>query len=37
VGAFYGHPGEFAMPPHRVIETAKSEGYAAHIIPGISA
>jgi hypothetical protein len=37
VGAFYGHPGVFAMPPHKVIETAKSEGYAAHMVPGISA
>lgn len=37
VGAFYGHPGVFAMPPHKVIETAKIEGYAAHMVPGISA
>ena len=37
VGAFYGHPGVFALPPHRVIETAKNEGYAAHMVPGISA
>lgn len=37
VGAFYGHPGVFALPPHRVIETAKREGYAAHMVPGISA
>lgn len=37
VGAFYGHPGVFAIPPHKVIETAKNEGYAAHMVPGISA
>ena len=37
VGAFYGHPGVFAMPPHRVIATAKEEGYTAHMVPGISA
>jgi uncharacterized protein YabN with tetrapyrrole methylase and pyrophosphatase domain len=37
VGAFYGHPGVFALPPHNVIKTAKKEGYAAHMVPGISA
>jgi uncharacterized protein YabN with tetrapyrrole methylase and pyrophosphatase domain len=37
VGAFYGHPGVFAWPPHKVIATAKAEGYAAHMEPGISA
>lgn len=37
VGAFYGHPGVFALPPHRVIDTARTEGYAAHMEPGISA
>ncbi len=37
VGAFYGHPGVFAWPPHRAIEQARSEGYAAHMEPGISA
>jgi uncharacterized protein YabN with tetrapyrrole methylase and pyrophosphatase domain len=37
VGAFYGHPGVFAWPPHKAIETAKKEGYAAHMEPGISA
>ena len=37
VGAFYGHPGVFAWPPHNAIETAKNEGYVAHMLPGISA
>ncbi len=37
VGAFYGHPGVFALPPHRAIAQARAEGYAAHMDPGISA
>lgn len=37
VGAFYGHPGVFAWAPHKVIEQARSEGYAAHMQPGVSA
>lgn len=37
VGAFYGHPGVFAYAPHKVIELARAEGYAAHMEPGISA
>jgi uncharacterized protein YabN with tetrapyrrole methylase and pyrophosphatase domain len=37
VGAFYGHPGVFAWAPHKVIEKALSEGYSAHMEPGISA
>ena len=37
VGAFYGHPGVFALAPHRAIEQAKREGFAAHMEPGISA
>ncbi len=37
VGAFYGHPGVFAWAPHKVIETARAEGFAAHMEPGISA
>lgn len=37
VGAFYGHTGVFAWAPHKVIEEARSEGYAAHMEPGISA
>ena len=36
-GAFYGHPGVFAWPTHKAIELARSEGYAAHMEPGISA
>jgi precorrin-6B methylase 1 len=37
VGAFYGHPGVFAWVPHKAIEVARSEGFAAHMEPGISA
>ncbi|WP_394199879.1 SAM-dependent methyltransferase [Shewanella waksmanii] len=37
VGAFYGHPGVFAMVPHKAVALAKSEGYFAHMEPGISA
>lgn len=36
-GAFYGHPGVFAFPPHKAIEIARSEGYPAHMEPGVSA
>ena len=36
-GAFYGHPGVFALPPHAAIELARAEGYPAHMEPGISA
>lgn len=36
-GVFYGHPGVFAWPPHKAIEVARSEGYRAHMEPGISA
>lgn len=36
-GVFYGHPGVFAVVPHRSIEQARSEGFAAHMEPGISA
>lgn len=36
-GAFYGHPGVFAWPPHKAIQIARSEGYPAHMEPGISA
>jgi len=36
-GAFYGHPGVFAWAPHRAIAIARSEGYQAHMEPGISA
>ncbi|MFC3093582.1 hypothetical protein DRW07_05100 [Alteromonas sediminis] len=37
VGCFYGHPGVFAQVPHWVINTAREEGYKAHMEPGISA
>lgn len=36
-GAFYGHPGVFAWPPHESIKQARKEGYRAHMEPGISA
>jgi precorrin-6B methylase 1 len=36
-GAFYGHPGVFAWPPHKAIEIARGEGFDAHMEPGISA
>lgn len=36
-GAFYGHPGVFAGPPHKAIQIARAEGYPAHMEPGISA
>ena len=36
-GVFYGHPGIFAWAPHKAIATARAEGYAAHMEPGISA
>jgi precorrin-6B methylase 1 len=35
-GVFYGHPGVFAWAPHKAIEQARSEGYDAHMEPGIS-
>ncbi|HEY8682010.1 MAG TPA: SAM-dependent methyltransferase [Rhodanobacter sp.] len=36
-GVFYGHPGVFAWAPHKSIKVARSEGYPAHMEPGISA
>jgi uncharacterized protein YabN with tetrapyrrole methylase and pyrophosphatase domain len=36
-GAFYGHPGVFAYPPHESIRRARAEGYQAQMLPGISA
>jgi len=36
-GAFYGHPGVFAYPPHESIRRARAEGYAAWMLPGVSA
>ncbi len=36
-GAFYGHPGVFAVVPHRAIAQAAAEGHEARMEPGISA
>ncbi len=36
-GAFYGHPGVFALPPRKALALARSEGYEAHMEPGVSA
>lgn len=36
-GAFYGHPGVFAYPPHESIRRARAEGFEARMLPGISA
>ena len=33
---FYGHPGIFAWTPHKVIETARAEGFPAHMEAGVS-
>ena len=35
--AFYGHPGVFVFPSHEAIWRARSEGYAAEMLPAISA
>jgi uncharacterized protein YabN with tetrapyrrole methylase and pyrophosphatase domain len=35
--AFYGHPGVFVLPSHAAIQQARSEGYEARMLPGISA
>jgi hypothetical protein len=37
VAAFYGHPGVCVDPGHEVIRVARSEGYRARMLPGISA
>lgn len=37
VAAFYGHPGVFAYPSHESIRRARREGFAARMLPGISA
>ena len=37
VGAFYGHPGVFALTPHETIKMARAEGFRAHMEPGVSA
>lgn len=36
-GAFYGHPGVFALAPRKAIQRAKEEGFHAFMEPGISA
>ncbi|MCX7553809.1 SAM-dependent methyltransferase [Marinicella sp. S1101] len=36
-GAYYGHPGVFAWPPHETIRMCRDEGYQAHMEPGVSA
>ncbi|MGN7202657.1 SAM-dependent methyltransferase [Pedobacter sp. SAFR-022] len=35
--AFYGHPGVFVFPSHEAIKQARSEGFDARMLPGISA
>jgi uncharacterized protein YabN with tetrapyrrole methylase and pyrophosphatase domain len=35
--AFYGHPGVFVTPSHRVIDTLKENGFSVKMEPGISA
>ncbi|THU83556.1 tetrapyrrole methylase [Dendrothele bispora CBS 962.96] len=37
VGVFYGHPGVFVNPSHRALAIARSEGYQARMLPGVSA
>jgi uncharacterized protein YabN with tetrapyrrole methylase and pyrophosphatase domain len=34
---FYGHPGVFVYPSHKAIKVARSEGYKARMLPGVSA
>ncbi|HEX3128820.1 MAG TPA: SAM-dependent methyltransferase [Thermoanaerobaculia bacterium] len=34
---FYGHPGLFVNPSHKAIQVARSEGYPAFMLPGVSA
>ncbi len=36
-GAFYGHPGVFALVPHQAVVQARAEGFEAVMEPGISA
>jgi len=36
VAAFYGHPGIFAYPSHESIRRARSEGFSARMLPGVS-
>lgn len=35
--AFYGHPGVGALPGHAAVRQALAEGYAARMLPGVSA
>jgi uncharacterized protein YabN with tetrapyrrole methylase and pyrophosphatase domain len=35
--AFYGHPGIFVDPSHKAIQRARSEGFAARMLPAVSA
>lgn len=35
--AFYGHPGVFVYPSHEAIRRARAEGFAAEMLPAISA
>lgn len=35
--AFYGHPGVFVNPAHAALRQAREEGFAAEMLPGISA
>lgn len=35
--AFYGHPGVFVRPAHEAIRRARAEGFAATMLPGVSA
>jgi uncharacterized protein YabN with tetrapyrrole methylase and pyrophosphatase domain len=35
--AFYGHPGVFVAPSHEAVRRARSEGFPARLLPGISA
>jgi siroheme synthase len=36
-GAFYGHPGVFALAPHKAVAQARDEGVDAVMEPGVSA
>ena len=35
--AFYGHPGVLVRPGHEAIRRARAEGFAARMVPGVSA
>jgi hypothetical protein len=35
--AFYGHPGVFVLPSHEAIRRARTEGFNAKMLPGVSA